>query len=92
VIEIEPIHKKSHRYAELLREGILISQFAGTYDLKQSKWRLDYILTRPVPREDIRRLLTSFVEGEYDAAECEFFKNSKNPDSIGCVKFFRGDL
>lgn len=92
MIDLEPIHKKSHRYAELLREGILISQFAGTYDIKQTKWRLDYILTRPVDREVIREKLTAFVEGEYDGTECEFFKNSRNPDSIGCVKFYRGDL
>ena len=92
MIDHEPIAKKSHRYAELLREGILISEFTGTYDVRQEKWCLSYILTRPINSERIKEMLRSYVLSEYDGTECEFYKSRVNPDSIGYVKFYRGDI
>lgn len=92
VIDIEPIQKKTNRYRELLQNGILISQFAGTYDIRKAKWRLDFILTRQVTGAEVKALLSSYVAQEYDGTELEFFKSRSNPDSIGCVMFMRGDL
>ncbi len=92
MIDHEPIQKQTHRYRELLQNGILVSEFTGTYDVRQDKWRLDYILTRPIVAGELKALLTSYVAIEYGGTECEFFKSRTNPDSIGCVKFYRGDL
>ena len=92
MIDHEPIQKQTHRYRELLQSGILISEFTGTYDIKQDKWRLDFILTRPINSTNLKELLTSYVESEYEGTDCEFYKSKRNPESIGCVKFYRGDL
>lgn len=92
MIDIEPIAKLSGRYKEMLRMGILVSQFTGTYDMKQGKWRLDFILTRRVTGAELKDALLWYTRTEYEATEHEFFMSKKNPDSIGCVKFYRGDL
>jgi len=92
VIEIEPVAKHTNGYRELLQDGILLSQFAGTYDVRQTKWRLDFILTRQVRGSELKALVTSYVEREYAGTELEFFRSRTNPDSIGYVLFMRGDL